>query len=750
MAPEFVQWVQGPATHDRNDKTNPDAASVLLLEGKPGSGKSVAMRAALEHCTVTDSNKSDQRIVLGVFFDKRLSGSEHLETVEYERSEAGMYGGLLLQLTNQLVLQLIKKHDPRIIAKAKSEILKYRKSGHVWYLQEIQEAILHVLGCLWHQDLFIFIDALEECVDLKINDLFKFIYEIERVGKGKPLRLCLSVSTTSHLKFSAEPEFPKNRALIDVSKNNKSDIQRYLRQRLSSLQDYRPRIFEKLVATISSRAASVFLWAQLVVSHILNDGFHGRPEQELLDYIEYIPEELKGLYRYLLDRIRKNDRTEACDLFLLLQVAKTPLTSEEVKSALECSKGSERKPFHLSDDDIEDRLKNLFFGLVECWHPNNGASRMVRFVHKSFGDFLVQDAGLSTLDQRFAKDPQAQYHLSTLQLSLRTIDYEMNSEDTGEKLSFLPYAAQFWMTHARHGDACINEEFKYPDFLDECDSYEAEKIVELWKKFDRYESYKYFIKTEEVPNTSWLKRENRLIVFLAFEGCTKLISQHLTTCQGCSSPLSTTAGPGSLDLERAFLMAAERGFISTVETILDYATSKRIVIDIDSTTYGNKTPLYSACLKGQPEMVKLLLSRGADVLKSLEQCYEFPWHAAIAHEDTSVVDVILKHKRRDRSEIGRLLSAKGNANATVFHRAVVEGRTRVLDKLLHEVKNDVGVEALGARDGRGNTAYQFARHLKHSLEKTGVLHGLAADAKTLEHALKVLGKVMRENNMHVD
>ncbi|CAH0058661.1 unnamed protein product [Clonostachys solani] len=695
--PGFRGWKNDSVERHQNH------LKVLLLKGKPGSGKSVAMKAALDNCVEDGGEKSNARITLSFFFDAR-TGNQH--------SETAMYGALLIQLMARL--------DAGVLLNLKHDIikrLKYLDGGGK--TAGVQDAIHLVLGHLKFQRLFIFLDALDECADLNIGGLVCFFDQILKNTRDGILRVCLSSCTPVLFEGILDT------VSINVSEKNQSDIDKLLMENLRWLERIRPKNFQKIVTRLSARASNVFLWADLVVEHIgKQDIGRWRSDRELLGYIDHMPAKLTDLYRHLLHRINQDDRTEACDLIMLIQVAKKPLTVDEVRSMLACSKGSGEQPFNIEDVDIVGRIQSLSCGLIECRSTRYATSSVVQFIHRSFGDFLVNDAGLS-LDGRIATNPLAKFHLRIFGLCMRTIGYRIEPRDADK---FLPYAAQFWMTHAREGDVSIEEDFQLPSALHDCDTYDAKRVLKLFKKFDSYDSYKHFSRREEVPNSIWLESEDSLIVFLAFEGCNKLVSRHLTTCRKCQSP----SEHGVSDLEKAFFLAAYHGFTPTAEVILDGAAAVGASIDVDAVV-GGTTALYAACLKGKTTTVEFLLQHGCAVSKGLCQPYQFALHAAAAHDDEGVVDAILKHQHGCGSDIGRLLSAKTDAGYTVFHQVILEGRTRALERLLYEIKDEVTAQALRERTKGNRTAYELAKWLKMSLGEPDA-PCVPADEATLNHA----------------
>ncbi|KAM0276611.1 hypothetical protein ACHAQH_006568 [Verticillium albo-atrum] len=169
-----------------------------------------------------------------------------------------------------------------------------------------------------------------------------------------------------------------------MSEENKPDIERLVASRL-------PQGLEKLVSTLLDRSHNVFLWVDLVLKQIERHGaIRARSEAELLLYIDDIPKELSGLYQYLIHQTHEDDRTEACDLFLLIHVSKTPLTIDEVRSMLEVSKGSGQALHELKGVTTDARVQTLSYGLVEFRSTNGSRGHLAQFFHKPFGDFLVK------------------------------------------------------------------------------------------------------------------------------------------------------------------------------------------------------------------------------------------------------------------------------------------------------------------------------------------------------------------------
>jgi len=109
---------------------------------------------------------------------------------------------------------------------------------------------------------------------------------------------------------------------------------------------------------------------------------------------------------------------------------------------------------------------------------------------------------------------------------------------------------------------------------------------------------------------------------------------------------------------RLMTEAVRRGQPDTVQTLLDLGT------DIDAKTASGSTALYEAALKGEYEIVSLLLSRGADVNALESASGTTPLYAAAAFGRGQVVSVLLlwgaNPNLLSKDGIGPLRAAESN------------------------------------------------------------------------------------------
>ncbi|CEJ93269.1 hypothetical protein VHEMI08874 [[Torrubiella] hemipterigena] len=696
--------------HWKEDQT-PQRSKILLIEGKPGSGKSYVMKAAVDDC------KEHGLPLLCFFFDGRSDGNVSIQ------SEISMYKSFLFQL-----LERVSYPE---LADVKKTSLTYRcEDGKSWSQDGIWKAIISVLNHLSCRDLFIFIDAADECMDPNMPSLPTFFYE---TLEGRCIRLCLSARTAR--SFDVADRCP-NVQKIDIAAYNQSDIEKMLSAmlRFRRLDQTRPVLFDQMVKTLSRRASNVFMWAHKAVKHIADMGFSSdRSDEEFIRYIDKLPNDLSGLYGHLLRQVLPADRKQTCDLLLIIQVSLRPLSPAHIRSMLECSSGV---PVTLgSPDDMKKLIKNRTGGLAEDYeldYYSGDRMNAVKLMHKSVGDFLIEDAGLRVLDSRFGTgDAEAQLHLAAFQLCMRAVTYKLDTECDDKSILFLPYAVLFWAMHIRKGEASIDEEWKCPQLLESC-GWDSERLLQLFESHDSHRDYRAF-KPNDTPHSWMMYGETSMLVFLAYSGCTKLVTRHLSKCRQCQSP------KGEHSLQRAVLVALHGNYWATAKAILEHPVAANADLAVDTAHPEDSSPLYKACVSGCIDTVDFLMRRDADPLQWHEdQPCLFPMYAAVVlHDNSHVVNAMLKHCGEDRSRIEALFSAQTDTGNTVFHGAVEEGRSRSLDLLMYEAAREPDIvlkNALTQVDNANCTAYGVAIYYMDLLER-GEEIDVGADAKSLRHAI---------------
>ncbi len=152
--------------------------------------------------------------------------------------------------------------------------------------------------------------------------------------------------------------------------------------------------------------------------------------------------------------------------------------------------------------------------------------------------------------------------------------------------------------------------------------------------------------------------------------------------------------------------AAKSGDISRAEVMLNSGADIN-----EKKPFG--TPLHFAAGFGQPEMVKYLLSKGADI-DSWVEVGGTPLISAASAKRTECVQILLKH--------GANVNATGSTtlNETALHLAALNGHTEVMRVLI------VAGADINARDFAGRTPLDTAKLFKGQDEAATLLREFGA------------------------
>lgn len=687
---EFASWM----AQDLSAKRYP----LLILEGKAGSGKSMVMHRLVEHAQIQDAERKD--IQLSYFFDAKHG-------TLMQNSSQGLYRSLLAQLleksppfprTFDLVHQWSQSKD----ALDDPVILKDR--------------LLSLLSFLDRKTVCIYIDALDECDGQSVGDIFDFLNDLngnegEDVPRAK-LRVCLSTRRKADFGAAFSPTH-----VIKVDGKNQHDIISYLEENLPQMEDSGFRT--ELIRILFTRSSNMFQWVYLVVTRIRTGWHKGYKPEEIMKEVETLPPELWSLYKSLLEKLDMPRRKEAVALLQLVQVAVRPLKIDEVRSALEYALDADDESDRSNDTSSslsESRLLALCPGLIETqvrrfikptdlsvlvWpepEPEYVEETFIHFTHSSVRDFL-KDTEWEEINASDKMNANLRKQLDMAKLCMEVVDIR------DEAASFLGYATQFWTLHAREGDNAIDETFEPPDFVTKCSLMESGSIVDQFVNSVRKNSkVNKSVNPQDIPNIRFLGRGENIFVLLAYEGCVRLLRRHVQECshrdQCCENPAV---------VKQALCLAAQRGFTGIIKVIQDLLAQQSVHIDINKIDHAmSKTPLYTACLFGQADVVPLLLAMGCEIIDKTNEQPCHPLHIAVDFGDSKIVKLLVEHARK-HGRVENMLTCEDQHGHTVIHRAADSQRWSVIKQLLDHLnsRDEIG-RVVGKKSKRGLSAYDLA------------------------------------------
>ncbi|KAF4428844.1 hypothetical protein FACUT_9301 [Fusarium acutatum] len=248
---------------------------------------------------------------------------------------------------------------------------------------------------LYQQHRFcILIDVLDE-FEPGIQDVLDYIDLVNvprkwTIHANGNLELCLS--SREEGVFMNEYENDPSFRLQDL---NRSNMQKYVRSRLSSLED--EDLKSNLATEILEKSSGIFLWTYLGVKTIRNKMTHKATIEMSRKHLNTLPRSLASLLHHILQQLEPEDAKKTLRIIDALQTAKsnglelplltfTLLDEYDEDSEFSLREGLEYEP--IPDEELlQAQLRGACGGLIEC---DKGTSyeglQILEFVHRSVPD----------------------------------------------------------------------------------------------------------------------------------------------------------------------------------------------------------------------------------------------------------------------------------------------------------------------------------------------------------------------------
>ncbi|KAI9692088.1 MAG: hypothetical protein M1820_009523 [Bogoriella megaspora] len=401
-------------------------SSIYWIQGKPGSGKSTAMKYAMQNKKTRHflaRYHQNDWIVAGFFFHDRGSIAQ--------KSLSSMLREVLFEILRRrchLIRPLLKLHPSVVRISGSGD----EKSIIINWTQQVIERALSSLTSLKQLNLCLFVDALDEH-EGNHRTLLAAVNKLQELCDHRQfcLRLCLSSRPEDVFQqvFQTCPGFV-------IHEWTKQDILKYTLKRLADIEMDAAIRFHDLVEEISQKACGVFLWVKLVVDELLEGWENGDNIGELISTLSFMPPELEGLYERTLRRSVRSGievgRKYKRDAFIMFQIAlctETPLGLDVFLSITNhCSSGASQDD-NSTFNQKRRRLHSRCFGLLEVVPAighDIGRSDIedvneVQFIHQTAKSFFITKKGFDILLADLDDIPDGNGHTYILQHSVSTI-----------------------------------------------------------------------------------------------------------------------------------------------------------------------------------------------------------------------------------------------------------------------------------------------------------------------------------------
>ncbi len=388
----FEDWLEGK---------NP--SNVYWIQGKPGSGKSTAMKFAIKHHLTREllSKYTDNFwVITGFFFHDRGTTAQ--------KSAEGFLCEVLYQIIHHQkhLFVLIYPIFARILQQRGQSTNSSESLADGWTLSVLRDA-LDLIGrkSTNEVNICLFVDALDEH-DGNHRELVLILRSIAQLTANPAFRVRLALAgrpeNVFKTAFQGCPGFSIHEYTTD-------DIRHYAEDRINADMPGELSIeyeegLRNLVQTIVREAQGVFLWVRLVVNEIVEGICEGDTMEELVTLLSTIPTELGELYKRALRRSSRGsldasirDRSDAYVMFQIAICAREPFLLYEFLVAtqfLTAAKGNLPDLRRLSEEQLVRRLNSRSVGLLEVprepWGP-------VQFIHQTVKEFMTTGDGKSVI-----------------------------------------------------------------------------------------------------------------------------------------------------------------------------------------------------------------------------------------------------------------------------------------------------------------------------------------------------------------
>jgi ankyrin repeat domain-containing protein 50 len=326
--PQFKEW------------SSSKSSRLLLVEGKPGSGKSTLTRffhkGALEHHPPIKS------AVVASFFYSYREG-------ELQRSHRNMLRSILYDI--------IDEDETFFYHRGQTEYRKHQKlkadypGEWEWDYNSLQQLLKSLATHRQTRHIYLIIDAVDESDDKDRRSILTLLSELCSVASPSTVKAFVASRPIGEHKL-------KNCTTLNsirLQDETKEAISLYARSFLDDLE--MTKVYREAMDYILDHAQGVFLWVKLVGEELLASQESGSSQGEVFELLRSLPTELEDYYKHMFIKIRKQKKQtrDTVRMFSFVLYCQRPLTICEVLHALSVVESTGQK-FVPTNDYIEKHL----------------------------------------------------------------------------------------------------------------------------------------------------------------------------------------------------------------------------------------------------------------------------------------------------------------------------------------------------------------------------------------------------------
>ncbi|KAL7808677.1 hypothetical protein V8C26DRAFT_412845 [Trichoderma gracile] len=636
------------------------ASSILLIEGKPGSGKSTLTKYFNDF--MLEEQPSAHSAIVAKFFYSYRDGS-------LQRSHYSMLRSLLYDIISQD--EAFFYHVQAEYRRQRSRDIRY--GGVDWDYDSLKRALRSLLDYPLPRPLYLIIDAVDESDEEDRRSIIKLLFEIA----GKTTLGIVKIFVASRPVEQLDVRRQNINSIIKLQAETLHDISRFARSILDGLNV--SLLLDKATEYIINNANGVFLWVRLVGCELEASLEDCESEDVIFQRLKQLPTELDDFYQLMLARLDNKPYTaDSITMFQSILWAARPVTADELLQAVAISNIPNMES--LTDESLETRIP-LKGRITRCggnfleFKQSNGFET-VQIMHQTVRDFFLRPHGYAAQTKFQMREGDAIKHVA--KMCIRYLILCSRCTTLAEKIP----ATSLW--NWQHFDVYVRYLNRRPLV-----SY-ALSFFEHYGDRGNGESGVLDL----VGELNQGSRAGTLFVYLLEKWMSSNLNIRLRAQKSGISADKTLNAATNFRVDLLYV-AVMGGYHVAVEILLAAGT------DVNYEWKGGRTALSLAAERGNAAVVNVLLAHNDVLVNRRDEKGKTPmcWAAEIGHKD--VVIALLTHK-----DIQAFLQ-DGQAR-TALSLAAENGHEAVVNILVTR-----NVIAVNHQDDEGKTALLWAVEKGH-------------------------------------
>ncbi|KAF8539938.1 hypothetical protein BDD12DRAFT_980660 [Trichophaea hybrida] len=329
-----LQWLW---THEKYQAwSSADTSDILLVEGKPGSGKSTLTKYFKRNLLEREPLAS-QSIVASFFYSDREG--------ELQTDHSNMLRSILYDVLMQ---------DETFFCHFQLYYRKALKPGtsFKWPYDSLKRILQSIIDHPTEKRFYFIIDAMDESDDTDRRDIFQLLRHLCSTKTPCKVKIFLASRPIAGLRYHAGET-----RVIELQNENKRDILNFAESFLGPELELPSDILRQATDYVVGHAQGVFVWVHLVKQELLAYAESGFSKKQLFRFLTSLPTELQGFYKRIVHKLENSNERDIKDGVKMLCFAlftRRPLEVEEFRQALAIPDANAE--FAPSDETFEDEL----------------------------------------------------------------------------------------------------------------------------------------------------------------------------------------------------------------------------------------------------------------------------------------------------------------------------------------------------------------------------------------------------------